>query len=183
VGDGFPSNGYDFGHGIQFPDAPGPDDFFLRTDFMPNRLFRFDSTRWVKVEDAVRMNMTNNDSRQTQKTGFINNDSHIYNQAVAVDWVKMTEGTTTFNTNIDYATTGLYLVLKFETAELAYTVATYPNMLTKNLVTNKIVVHLPIINAEQQAIPYTGTWKVSLCNNREAQRQSLTTALRPKADL
>ena len=39
------------------------------------------------------------------------------------------------------------------------------------------------LTAEQQIIPYTGTWKISLCNNREAQRQSLTTALRPKADL
>jgi hypothetical protein len=33
----------------------------------------FDSTRWIKIEDAVRMNMTNNDTRQTQKTSFINN--------------------------------------------------------------------------------------------------------------
>jgi hypothetical protein len=40
---------------------------------MPNRLFRYDGTRWVKTEDAVRMTMTNNDSRKTQKTGFINN--------------------------------------------------------------------------------------------------------------
>ena len=75
VGDGYPVNGYVFGHGIQFPEAPGVDDFFLRTDFLPNRLFRFNGSSWVKVEDAVRMTMTNNDSRQTQKTGFINNNN------------------------------------------------------------------------------------------------------------
>ena len=40
---------------------------------MPSRLFRFDGTRWVKVEDSVRMTMTNNDTRQTLKTSFINN--------------------------------------------------------------------------------------------------------------
>jgi hypothetical protein len=40
---------------------------------MPSRLFKFDSTRWVKVEDSVRMTMTNNDTRQTLKTSFINN--------------------------------------------------------------------------------------------------------------
>lgn len=73
LGDGIPPNGYEFGHGIQFPAAPGNNDFFLRTDFMPNRLFRFDGTSWNKVEDAVRMTMTNNDTRQTQKTSFINN--------------------------------------------------------------------------------------------------------------
>lgn len=62
LGDGAPPNGYNFGHGIQFPQAPGADDFFLRTDFLPNRLFRFNGASWVKVEDAVRMTMTNTDS-------------------------------------------------------------------------------------------------------------------------
>jgi|LauGreDrversion4_1035100.scaffolds.fasta_scaffold00183_9 hypothetical protein len=182
VGDGFPSNGYDFGHGIQFPDTAGPDDFFLRTDFLPNRLFRFDGTRWVKIEDAVRMNMTNNNSRQTLKTSFINNESHIYNEAVAIDWVKLVEGVHLFNTNIDFTfATAKYLVIKLETTEIAFTIADYPGMLTN--VSSKAYITMPVINTEQQIIPYTGTWKVSLCNNREAQRQSLTTALRPKADL
>lgn len=181
VGDGFPQNGYDFGHGIQFPDNPGPDDFFLRTDFMPNRLFRFDGIRWVKVEDAVRMNMTNNDSRQTLKTGFINNTSHIYNQAVAIDWVKLDVGDFSFDTNIDYPQTALYLVLKLETTEVAFTIADHAGIISN--VGGKIHITLPIIDTEQQIIPYTGTWKLSLCNNREAQRQSLSKALRPKADL
>jgi hypothetical protein len=181
VGDGFPSNGYDFGHGIQFPDNAGPNDFFLRTDFLPNRLFRFDNTRWVRVEDDVRMTMTNNDTRATLKTGFINNTAYIYNQAVAQDWIKLNAGATAFTTNIAYPTPGTYLVLKLETTELAYTIATYTNMITD--VSGKIRVSLPVIDGEQQAIPYAGTWKVSICNNREEQRSSLSKALRPKADL
>jgi hypothetical protein len=40
---------------------------------MPNRQFRFDGARWVKVEDAVRQTMTNTDTRNTLKTSFINN--------------------------------------------------------------------------------------------------------------
>ena len=40
---------------------------------MPNRLFRFDGRRFVKIEDNVRQTMTNTDTRETQKTGFINN--------------------------------------------------------------------------------------------------------------
>jgi hypothetical protein len=73
LGDGFPSNGYAFGNGIQFPDVAEPNDYFLRNDFMPSRLFRYDGSRWLKVEDSVRMTMTNTDSRNTLKTSFINN--------------------------------------------------------------------------------------------------------------
>ena len=73
LGDGIPDNGVDFGHGITFPAAAQDGDFFLRTDFMPNRLFRFDGARWVKREDAVRTTLTNTDDRNTQRTGFINN--------------------------------------------------------------------------------------------------------------
>jgi len=73
LGDGIPPNGHAFGHGIKFPSAPSKEDYFLRTDFMPNRLFRYDGSRWVKFEDNVRMTMTNTNNRTTQKTGFINN--------------------------------------------------------------------------------------------------------------
>ena len=73
LGDGYPPNGHSFGHGIQFPQAPQDNDFFLRTDLLPNRLFKYDGTRWVKIEDKVRHTLTNNDTRQTLKTGFINN--------------------------------------------------------------------------------------------------------------
>jgi hypothetical protein len=74
LGDGAAANGIpNFGADIQFPASAENNDYFLRTDFMPNRLFRFDGTRWIKVEDSVRMTMTNNDTRQTLKTSFINN--------------------------------------------------------------------------------------------------------------
>jgi hypothetical protein len=61
LGDGFPPNGYDFGHGITFPADPYLNDYFLRIDFSPNRLFRYDGKRWLKVEDAIRHTFTNND--------------------------------------------------------------------------------------------------------------------------
>jgi len=73
LGDGIPENGAMFGHGISFPVTPSKDDFFLRTDFLPNRLFRYNGHRWVKHEDAVRHQITNTSSRQTLKTSFINN--------------------------------------------------------------------------------------------------------------
>ena len=73
LGDGIAPNGEAFGHGISFPTGQVEGDYFLRTDMLPNRLFRYDGRRWVKMEDKVRMTMTNNDTRNTQKTSFINN--------------------------------------------------------------------------------------------------------------
>ena len=138
---------------------------------------RFD---WVKVEDAVRMNMTNSEARQTLKTGFINNNAYIYDQMVVTDYVKLVKDDFVITTTLDY-TTATYLVLKLQTTELAFVVADYLDLFAN--VGGKLVITLPIINEIQQAVPETGTWKVSLCNGREAQRQSLSKALRPKADL
>ena len=73
LGDGIPSNGEAFGHGISFPTGSAEGDFYLRTDFMPNRLFRYDGTRWVKQEDAARMTLTNTNTRSHQKGTFVNN--------------------------------------------------------------------------------------------------------------
>jgi len=87
TGDGVPPNGAPFTQGISFPINPVQGQYALRTDYLPNRLFRFDGVRWIKVEDDVRMTMSNlgasdvaqgatfegKDSRQTQKSSFINN--------------------------------------------------------------------------------------------------------------
>ncbi len=72
-GDGTAPNGAPYGFGIQFPRENQKGDYFLRTDFLPNRLFRYDGTRWVKVEDDLRMTLSNTLDRFTQKTSFINN--------------------------------------------------------------------------------------------------------------
>jgi len=66
-------NGAPFGFGIQFPTNNEDGDFFLRTDFLPNRMFRYDGARWVKVQDDIRMSLSNTLERQTQKSSFINN--------------------------------------------------------------------------------------------------------------
>lgn len=84
VEDGVPDNGIAlFGHGIAFPIDAKEGDYFLRTDFFPNRLFRFNGARWIKKEDAVRHTLTNTDTRRTQRTSFINNDnSSVINDQV-----------------------------------------------------------------------------------------------------
>ena len=183
VGDGFPVNGYAFGTGIQFPDNPGVDDFFLRKDFIPNRLFRYDGERWIKVEDGVRMTMTNNDVRHTQKTGFINNTDYTYNNPVGTDVMILSDGDYIINTNISYVTS-LYVVIKTATERLEYVVADNPGLITSYINKNKqkVRITLPIIDSQQQTIPYDGEWTISLYNFREIQRQSLSKAFRPTAD-
>jgi hypothetical protein len=93
--DGVPPNtsAGQFGFGIQFPRGPVTGDTFLRTDYLPNRLFKWDGRRWVRQEDNVRMTLgkakrdpvTNkvvgldefdfDVRRQTLKTSFINNSN------------------------------------------------------------------------------------------------------------
>jgi hypothetical protein len=75
-GDGVAPNGNPAGFGISFPTSNvDKGDYFLRTDFLPNRLFRYDGNRWIKIEDSVRITTTNNDSRSNYKTSFVNNSS------------------------------------------------------------------------------------------------------------
>src|SRR6056300_507547 len=66
-------NGAPFGFGISFPIDNQEGDYFLRSDFLPNRMFRYDGNRWVKVSDEIRMTLINTLERQTYKTEFINN--------------------------------------------------------------------------------------------------------------
>ncbi len=73
IGDGIAPNGEAFGHGISFPSGQSEGDFFLRTDMLPNRLFRYDGRRWIKQEDNVRMTMSQTDTKATQKASFVNN--------------------------------------------------------------------------------------------------------------
>jgi len=82
TGNGVPPNGIPYGFGISFPVTPGLGDFFLRTDYLPNRLFRFDGIHWLKYEDDVRMTTSMLGETQTDnpllvrrklKASFINN--------------------------------------------------------------------------------------------------------------
>lgn len=72
-GDGKAPNGHPMGMGIAFPATPVLGDYFLRLDFLPNRLFRYDGTRWSKIEDAVRADLTPGATNTTLRSGFINN--------------------------------------------------------------------------------------------------------------
>jgi hypothetical protein len=73
-GDGLAPNGMAMGTGIVFPVLPEVGDYFLRLDYLPNRLFRYDGRRWNKIEDAVRTSLTPGENK-TQLGSFINNEN------------------------------------------------------------------------------------------------------------
>ena len=73
TGDGIPPNGLPAGAGVSFPLTPGNGDFFLRLDYMPNRLFRYNGVRWIKIEDRVRTNLDNGSTNNTLRSTFVNN--------------------------------------------------------------------------------------------------------------
>ena len=85
TGDGKPPNGAPYSFGITFPTAAIEGQFHLRTDYFPNRLFRYSGHTWIMYEQDVRMTLTNKPkdgvaadnsvTRQTQRTGFINNNT------------------------------------------------------------------------------------------------------------
>jgi len=73
TGDGVPPNGLPVVTGVQFPLNPVAGDYCLRLDYFPNRLFRYDSRRWVKIEDKVRTNLNNGPTNDTLRSSFVNN--------------------------------------------------------------------------------------------------------------
>jgi len=73
TGNGQAPNGIITGSGISFPNNAGEGDYFLRLDYLPNRLFRFDGMRWNKIEDNVRTNLTPGADNKTQRMSYVNN--------------------------------------------------------------------------------------------------------------
>lgn len=52
--DALPDNGLPVGQGIEFPYNPLDGDWFIRVDFDPNRLFRFENNKWKLREKDIK---------------------------------------------------------------------------------------------------------------------------------
>jgi hypothetical protein len=72
TGDGTAPNGLPFESGVQFPSNPNLGDYFLRTDYLPQVMYRYDGTLWVQISVNVR-SVPGSNSNQTQIGSFINN--------------------------------------------------------------------------------------------------------------
>ena len=75
TGDGQAPNGFPTGAGIAFPQTPQVGDYFLRIDYSPQLLFRWDGRMWVRISENVRTETGFNATNTSQLSGFINNEN------------------------------------------------------------------------------------------------------------
>lgn len=83
TGDGTAPNGFPLGNvgldgayrsgaGISFPANPQVGDYFLRIDYFPQLLFRWDGRIWVRISSNIRTDTGFTGANQSQLSGFIN---------------------------------------------------------------------------------------------------------------
>jgi hypothetical protein len=77
TGEGVPPNGLPVTPGTVFPPDAIEGDYVLRLDYFPNRLFRYDGNRWIKIEDGVRTDLSLGPDNRTQRNEFVNDKSTI----------------------------------------------------------------------------------------------------------
>ena len=68
-------NGFPTGAGIAFPANPLVGDYFLRIDYFPQLLYRWDGNVWVRISSNVRTETGFVSSNTSQLSGFINNSN------------------------------------------------------------------------------------------------------------
>ena len=68
-------NGYPVGSGITFPNSPQVGDYFLRIDYLPNILFRWDGQLWIRIDSNVRTGLGMTEEDKSQQSTFINNNN------------------------------------------------------------------------------------------------------------
>jgi hypothetical protein len=74
-GDGQAPNGFPTGAGISFPQNPQVGDYFLRIDYLPQLLYRWDGQLWVRISENVRTETALGYNDQSQTASFINNSN------------------------------------------------------------------------------------------------------------
>ena len=72
AGTGAAPNGLPTGAGTSFPSNPTLGDYFLRTDYLPQVLYRYDGNLWVQISQNVRTD-TGQGTNATLRGSFINN--------------------------------------------------------------------------------------------------------------
>jgi hypothetical protein len=74
-GTGEAPNGFPTGAGISFPQNPQVGDYFLRIDYLPQLLYRWDGVMWVRISKNVRTETALDYNDQSQTASFINNSN------------------------------------------------------------------------------------------------------------
>ena len=74
-GTGEAPNGFPTGAGIAFPQNPEVGAYFLRTDYLPQLLYRWDGRIWVRISKNVRTRTGFTEQDLSQQSSFINNSN------------------------------------------------------------------------------------------------------------
>ena len=82
-GTGEAPNGLPTGAGISFPQNPQVGDYFLRIDYFPQLLYRWDGRMWVRISKNIRTPTGFTEANKSQLSGFINDRAET----------KLTDGT------------------------------------------------------------------------------------------
>ena len=75
TGDGTAPNGEPVVAGTNFPATAEIGDYFLRIDYLPQQLFRWDGILWVKISENVRTGLGFTSNDKSQLSTFINNSN------------------------------------------------------------------------------------------------------------
>ena len=179
--DAMPPNGIAVGAGIAFPSTPVSGEYYLRLDYVPNRLFRYDSRRWIKVEDAVRTNLTPGLTNTSQASSFVNNINAMYSGSLGWDAIKVA---TPYTPVANVTTISFNMSTKTVVTKIAY-VSTHGVKTTLNgtHITNTVAntagnVSFTLTNtlSSNDMLEYTVYSKVT------PERQGLSDILSPLAD-
>lgn len=73
TGDGTAPNGIPLERGVAFPSDPRVGDYFLRIDYLPQKLYRYDGVKWVEISRNVRTATGFGIDDESQLSTFINN--------------------------------------------------------------------------------------------------------------
>jgi hypothetical protein len=75
TGDGTAPNGFPTGVGIAFPQNPKVGDYFLRIDYFPQLLYRWNGNLWIRISENVRTDTGFTENDESQLSSFINNSN------------------------------------------------------------------------------------------------------------
>ena len=179
--DGIPSNGAPLTAGIAFPINPVLGQYCLRTDYLPNRLFRYTGSRWQKIENVQRHTMNNlgetdvgpldsfagKDARQTRKSSFTNNTNQTGKDRVSFDIIYLPTRDNKIQTNTTY-TVGMFAEVFIGEIKVRASV--------QSGVGGKALINMSQYANTSDRVQYR------IYSDTIPERQSLSKALRPQAD-
>jgi hypothetical protein len=176
--DGLPPNGNSVAAGIEFPGSPTTGDFYLRVDYSPNRLFRWDGLRWVKIEDNVRTDLTPGLTNTTQRSSFTNNINSRMTDRVAWDAIKIARpytppaGSTTISFDADTK-----VIIANVTYNAAYGVKTFLNgiRITNTMANASGNTSITLTNT----LANVSVLEYGIFSDVTPEKQGLSSALRP----